>query len=297
MRFDLVVCVLLALGVAAAGCNGAGKVVAPDGALPARASDVEKLVTPDDNLLAGAAYVMDATAVKALAERDWLFKGSPIFDWIGIAGRSPYFVGWWNVAPEGSEGWAQPFPLRPAPRNSATLGEGKRFLVVADDEFHLLLVYPVEPEADEYMPGMDEREFREHVISLRTLYGTVRGFLMAVTDADCTIARAALCAPMRESMDASSDPEAYLVSLGVPRIPTAALMEDLSPTIRVASMAEAKAEVVVQGNDTGRARIGSGVRVQLLLTLTRTRQMMGPMGWEIVEIKKIEEQAWPSAPP
>jgi len=296
MRFDFVVCVVLALGVVTGGCNGAEKVVAPDDNLPGRASDVEKLVAPDDNLLAGAAYVMDATAVEQLAERDWLFKGYPIFSfgWIGTAARSRYFVGWWNIAPEGSEHWAARFPLRPAPRNSATLGEGKRFLVVADDEFHLLSVYPVEPEADQYVRGMSEREFREHVISLRTLYGTVRDFLTAVTDADWSMATWALCAPMRESMEASGDPEAYLVSLGVPRIPTAALMEGLSPTIQVASMTEAKAEVVVQGNDTRRARIGSGVRVELLLTLTRTRQMMGPMGWEIVKIKKIEEQPWPS---
>jgi hypothetical protein len=294
MRFDFVVCVVLALGVVTGGCNGAEKVVAPDDHVPARASDVEKVVAPDDNLLAGAAYVMDATAVEQLAKRDWLFKGSPIFDWIGTAGRSPYFVGWWNIAPEGSEHWAARFPLRPAPRNSATLREGERFLVVADEELHLLSVYPVGPEADEYVPGMDEREFREHVISLRTLYGTVRDFLMAVTDADWTMATWALCAPMRESMEARGDPEAYLTSLGVPRIPTAALMECLSPTIQIAGVAEAKAEVVVQGNDTRRARIGSGVRVKLLLTLTRTRQMMGPMGWEIVEITHIEEQPWPS---
>ncbi len=276
MRFDFAVCLAIALGVAAVGCDGA-----------------EKLVAPDDNLLASASYVMDATAVKQLGERDWLFKGSPIHNWIGTAGRSPYFIGWWNIAPEGSEHWAAVFPLRPAPENSTTLTAGKRFLVVADEEFHLLLVYPTEPEADHYLRGMEEREFREHVVSLRTLYATVRDFLTAVTNADWPMATRSVCASLRSSMETGGDPDAYLAGLGVPRISTADLLGD-SPAIQVANMTEGRAEVVVQGDDARRARVGSGVRVKLLLTLTKTRRTMGPLGWEIIQITRLEERPWPS---
>lgn len=203
-------------------------------------------------------------------------------------------MGWWNVAPEGSGHWPALFPLRPAPKNSATLREGKRFLVVADEEFHLLLVYPVEAEAGEYVRGMGEAEFQDHVISLRTLYGTVRDFLMAVTNGDWRMATWGLCHPMRQSMEASRDPGVYLAGLGVPRIPRAALEGDSSSTIQVGSMTEGRAEVIVQGDDARRARIGSGVRVKVELTLTKTRRMMGPPGWEIVEIEKMKEEPWPS---
>jgi hypothetical protein len=272
MRSNLVVCLLLALGVAAARCDGA-----------------DKLIAPDDNLLASAGYVMDATAVKQLAERDWLFKGSSIANWFGNVGRSPYFVGWWNTAPEGSEHWAAPFPLRPAPQNSASLAEDRRFLVLADEDFHLLLVYPVEPAAGEYVRGMSEREFREHVTHLRTLYGTVREFLTAVTNADWPVVSSVLCAPIRKTMEASADPDSYLARIGVPRIQSLC-----SRTFDVTTLTDKKAEVMVEGYDGRRARIGSGVRVRLMLTLTRTRQMMGPMGWEIAQVKMIEERPWHS---
>jgi hypothetical protein len=275
MRFCSGICVALALGVLTARCDGA-----------------EKLVAPDDNLLASATYVMDAAAVKQVAERDWLFKGYPMVGWIR-GGRSPYFVGWWNVAPEGSERWAVHFPVRPAPANAAALQEGKRYLVVADDEFHLLSVYPVDPEAGLSMRGMNEREFREHVVSVRMLHLAVSDFLTAVTNADWTTAARSLCAPMREEMLASSDPDAHLAELGVPRIRTTALTGGPRDTINVARIAEAEAQVVVQGHDGRRARLGSRVWAKVSLTLTRTRRMMGPMGWEIVRIETIEERPRP----
>lgn len=59
-------------------------------------------------------------------------------------------------------------------------------------------------------------------------------------------------------------------------------------------MREGEAEVVVQGDDARRTRIGSAVRVKLLLTLTKTRRSMGPLSWEIVRIEKVEEHPWPS---
>jgi hypothetical protein len=274
MRFKFAACAMLALALVTARCDR-----------------LDGLVRPDDELLATASYVFDATAERQLAERDWLFRGKPIFNWIGTAGRSPYFVGWWNIKPEGAERWAAAFPLRPAPRNSTSLVEGKRFLVVADADFHLLLVYPVEPNSDQYLPGMSEREFRDHVFSLRMLYSTVSDFLAAVTDADWDMARYALCASLWRSKEASGNPDTYLAKLGVPRFQRAAL-----PTFQIVSMTEKKARVMVQGADGRRARLHSGVRVKLALTLTKTRRSMGPLEWEIVQIEKIEEQPWNSQP-
>jgi hypothetical protein len=260
MRLGSVGCAVLALALVTARCDGA-----------------TKLVPPDDELLATASYVFDAVAEKRLAERDWLFKGTPIYNWVGTSGRSPYFVGWWNIEPEQAKRWAAAFPLRPAPQNSATLAEEKRFLVIADGDFHLLLVYPVGPKPDRYLPGMSEREFRDRVVYLRSLYATVRGFLTAVTDANWDVAGSALCESLRQKMKASRDPQAYLSKLGVPRIIT-------KPVFDILSMGETQAKVVAGGNDV------SGVGAEVALTLTRTRYSMGVRGWEIVQISRANER-------
>jgi hypothetical protein len=172
---------------------------------------------------------------------------------------------------------AAAFPFRAAPQNSEILAEGKRFLVVADGDFHLLLVYPLTPKPDQYLPGMSEREFRDRLVYLRSLYATVREFLTAVTDANWDVAGPALCESLRQKMKASRDPRAYLSKLGVPRIIT-------KPVFGILSMGETQAKVVAGGNDV------SGVGAEVALTLTRTRYSMGVRGWEIVQISRANER-------
>jgi hypothetical protein len=260
MRLGFVGCAMLALALVAPRCDGA-----------------TKLVPPNDELLATASYVFDAVAEKRLAERDWLFKGAPIATSASTTGRSPYFVGWWNIRPEEAERWAATFPLRPAPQNSKALAQGRRFLVIADADFHLLLVYPLNPKSDQYLPGVSEREFRDRVVYLRSLYATVRNFLAAVTEADWSGVESALCQPLRQKMRASRDPQAYLAKLGVPRLTATQILDILSTE-------EKQARVVAGGNDV------SGAGAEVALTLTRTRLSMGVPGWEIVHISKVRER-------
>ena len=230
---------------------------------------------PSADELSRAAWVVEALAERRLSEDQWLFSQGRHFAW-GFEGRPSCFVGWWRVFPETHGVAAVPMD-RPSPVNAECLEDGKRFLVLAEEDFHLLLVYPVGDSGGDYVQGMNRSEFERRVWDASLARETVEWFLDSLSEgrSHLAVARRYLSDARQEEYDARGEGEQYLRDMGV--------LDLRSPWIEMeVQLAEEEARVRVFASLSG----ATGAEYQWrtgTFVLTPAPRIMGPRSWAIAD--------------
>jgi len=230
---------------------------------------------PTADELSRAAWVMEAVAERQLSDDQWLFSRAHHFAW-RFEGRPSWFVGWWHVFPHRHDVAAAPMG-RPKPVNAESLEKGKRFLLLADEDFHLLLVYPVGDDNSNYVQGMNRLEFERHVWDASLARETVEWFLDALSKggSDLALARRYLSDTRQKEYGARGGGDRYFRDMGVTTL--------LSPWIEMeVQLKDKEARVRVLAAVSGQSGGASYWRTGTFV-LTPAPRIMGPMSWAIAD--------------
>ena len=231
-------------------------------------------LAPTADELSRASFVLQAPPALSLSATEWLFSDVRVLGTFGGGRALPrHIVGWWTVEPPDARTWqfAPDFP--PAPKNETLLRAGRTVVLLADQDFHLLAVYPVGP--DQYLGGLGMEQFEERVWDARRVRQIAEDFVKALATGNWEDARACLAKSLRDELDSKESPKAYFEGKGLLQVAA------VHPAITVASLESDSAEVWLTD--------GRAVAVPLpkyVLRFTPTgRPGKGPMrGWEIASI-------------
>jgi hypothetical protein len=101
-----------------------------------------QVIPPTPDQLAKAAYVLQAKAEQMLSPTEWLFSDVKLLGWRISEVLPQHIIGWWTIAPPDARQWQVMVIFPPAPQQASLLKAGETFILLADENFHLLGVYP-----------------------------------------------------------------------------------------------------------------------------------------------------------
>jgi hypothetical protein len=256
-------------------------------------------LVPNADELSRAPLVLLATAERQLKPSEWLFTGVRV---VGQCGYDPVLprnaVGWWSVRPLDAKGWQWTPYFPPAPQNAALLKAGGAFILLAEENYHLLAVYPCGYGSSGPASGVGPCDIERRACYARRIRETVDGFFQALADADWGKAARAVSDRIREQLAASKSPGEFFTCSGL--LPLAKRYSErlkgrtpallyLAPPMTILSLGDDTARVSIPGKgllahaSRHPARLVE-VPADYVLDLTHTGRGKGYGGWEIASL-------------
>jgi len=268
-------------------------------------------LVPTVDELSRAPLVLRARAAENLSATEWLFTD------VRVLGECPpgavlprNILGWWTVKPD----WADPrkvsappyFP--PPPKNDSLLKRGEVFLLLGEENFHLLAVYRSSPDPNACLPGISIGEVDRRVCSARHIRQTVDDFLHALAHGYWVNAADDMTQSLQKQMRSSKSPKEFFGGDKVLRLAEAycAAVEEVEATARTHWPRDLSwwdmrppRKFVSLGESSARVRVFGGPPFRVtraeretstdtwIIELTKTRPTMFGRGWEEWEIASL----------
>jgi hypothetical protein len=262
-----------------------------------RASAQALVPSPDE--LSRAPLVLLARAERQLKPTEWLFTEVRV---VGRCGYDPDLpwnaVGWWSVRPPDAGTWQAPVLFPPPPKNAGLLKSGQIFILLAEENYHLLAVYPCRYGSSDPASGVGPCDIERRACYARRIRETVDGFFQAVADENWADAARAVSDRIREQLAASKSPGEFFTCSGL--LPLAKRYSErlkgrtpallyLAPPMTILSLGDDTARVSIPGKgllahaSRHPARLVE-VPADYVLDLTHTGRGKGYGGWEIASL-------------
>jgi len=249
------------------------------------ASAQAKTLAPTADELSRAPLVLEARADSTLSSTEWLFHDARTFGTFGCGPPMPAnFVGWWMIEPPDARMWAcRPF-FPPAPKNALLLKRGGIFVLLAEENFHLLAVYPAGSDRGRYLADMSVREFEELVCDSRRVREAVENLFRALLERQWAWALQLLADPLRRQAQSSKSTEEFFRSKGLTEVAGRYM------TLSITSLTTSSAQVRVTIPEVQPQRPGGRVLPgrQTVIRLTPRRPAKGCGNWQIVSLPALE---------